>query len=60
MDYNDTKETSAISIKLTYELRRNLGLTVDEKVKSKFIRKENLVQKLQKLSIKVPEVEVFP
>lgn len=59
MDQNNSKETSAISIKLTYELKRSLGLTLEEKVKSKFIRKEHLVQKLQKLFINVPEVEVF-
>jgi hypothetical protein len=59
MDLNNhSREASAVSIKLTYELRRSLGLTVDEKVKSKFIRKDNLVEKLQKLTIKVPEVEV--
>jgi hypothetical protein len=59
MDHNDSKESSAISIKLTYELRRSLGLSIEEKVKTKFIRKDNLVKKLQKLSIKVPEVEVI-
>lgn len=53
-----SKETGTVSIKLTFELRRSLGLTVEEKVTSKFIRKAILVKKLQKLSIKVPDVEV--
>jgi len=48
-----------VYLKLTYELRKSLGLhPVEENIDFKIIRKEGLAKKLKNLSITLPQLQV--